>query len=132
MSMTVVCSLCGENFKQSMAFTHRSGVKPMKCHKCRISSKNLNSVKNLNKDVQNILLSLETRVVRLEENMSIIETIAKTIVEQRLNEFMKDRLSDELVIATQAVEKKYKSEVLILNNRISQLTKEIEELKCEN
>ena len=132
MSMTVVCSLCGENFSQSMAFTHRSGIKPHKCHRCRISSRNFNSVKNLNKDVQNILLSLETRIVRVEDNMSIIETIASTKVEQRLNEFMKNRLSDELVIAIQAVEKKYKSEVLILNNRIAQLTKEIEELKCDN
>lgn len=132
MSMTVKCAVCGENFKQSMAFTGRSTVRNNKCHRCRISSRNLASVKNLNRDVQNVILSLESRVVKVEEKMSLIETIANTIVEQRISEFITDKLSEEIITATKAVEKKYKSEILILNNRISKLTREIEELKCDN
>ena len=127
------CTICGTSFKTK---TNTSGVWETRCDACHSERKTKDSVQKLNRQVQNNMMSLESRTKAMEEKFAnielVIEVAARDIVTDAVTKALEEIKASTLEEAKQIIEahvkeqtEKWQMQLLKMNNRIRTLTQEL-------
>ena len=127
------CKICGTSFKTK---TSTSAVWETKCDSCHNQRRTKDSVQKLNRQVQNNMMSLESRTKAMEEKFGnielVIEVAARDIVTDAVTKALEEIKASTLEEAKQIIEahvkeqtEKWQMQLLKMNNRIRTLTQEL-------
>ena len=128
------CETCGITFTTK---TSTTALYERKCDACYSEKRTSDSVQKLNRQVQNNMMSLESRTKAMEEKFSnielVIEVAARDIVTDAITKALEEIKASTLEEAKQIIEvhvkeqtEKWQMQLLKMNNRIRVLTKELE------
>lgn len=127
------CVVCGTTFTTKASTT---AVYQHKCDTCYNEKRTSDSVQKLNRQVQNNMMSLESRTKAMEEKFGnielVIEVAAKDIVTDAVTKALEEIKASTLEEAKQIIEvhvkeqtEKWQMQLLKMNNRIRILTQEL-------
>jgi len=83
--MLVKCEKCGVEFRPRSLLWAKN-QRRIKCDTCYNKNKTPKMLKSLNVDTQNIIMSLEDRIDRVEEKANMIDVIVNTIIQDKMTE----------------------------------------------
>ena len=127
------CEACGITFTTK---TSTTAIYERRCDACYSEKRTSDSVQKLNRQVQNNMMSLESRTKAMEEKFGnielVIEVAAKDIVTDAITKALEEIKASTLKEAKQIIEahvkeqtEKWQMQLLKMNNRIRTLTQEL-------
>ena len=133
MGIVKECEVCGTTFTTR---TNTTAVYERKCDACYSEKRTSESVQKLNRQVQNNMMSLESRTKAMEKKFGnielVIEVAAKDIVTDAITKALEEIKASTLEEAKQIIEahvkeqtEKWQMQLLKMNNRIRTLTQEL-------
>ena len=120
--MLVKCTVCNADFKPRWIGTEH---KKMICDDCNRHSRISRSVKRLNMDTQNDIMSFNKRIDRMEQKIDMVETIAESVVsslfsklERNIEEQIQQVVERKVTEVLENKLEKFQNQIIALHNKI--------------
>tara|TARA_R110002020_G_scaffold117476_12_gene268618 strand:- start:537 stop:914 length:378 start_codon:yes stop_codon:yes gene_type:complete len=122
--MLVKCTVCSADFKPRWIGTqHKKAI----CDDCNRNSQMSRSVKRLNMDTQNDIMSFNKRLDKIEQKIDMVETIAESVVTSEFSKMERniegnireivERIVGEVL---EAKLEKFQNQIITLHNKIKE------------
>jgi len=122
--MLVKCTVCNADFKPRWIGTEH---KKMICDDCNRHSRISRSVKRLNMDTQNDIMSFNKRLDRMEQKIDMVDTIAESVVasefsklERNIEENIRETIERIVGEVLEAKLEKFQNQIVTLHNKIKE------------